>query len=280
MANPVSQAIKALDEIKKVVLKFGENNEREMIRDFVMKLKKDLVMKLQNAKLMKRQRVHDAMKSLKDALQRTEAEVQNCQSTRDVIGTFLNQDIASKLNQLREEISEKMLSVVLESILSGKSVDPNIGCNIAAVYALHGPLRQSQYAMVVGLNWRTEQQKYVALTLKVAPVISTSETMKYMASTKSDVYSFGVILLETIRVMCAAPKDGTPSEHHKYWVSRVSYATMLQESELEEDLFDAERISGAHRQAAKRCVIIGLLCCLHEAAHRPSMVDVVDMLHL
>lgn len=149
MANyPVSQAIQALDEIKKVVVqKFGRNNEREMICDLVLKLREDLV-KLQKSTLMNRESVCKAMNSLKDALRSTEEKVKKCPSTSKVVETFSKEGIESKLSQLRKDILKEMLSVVLKiilpsdflaSILSSNSVDSN---DIAAIYAFHGPIRQ------------------------------------------------------------------------------------------------------------------------------------------
>lgn len=53
---------------------------------------------------------------------------------------------------------------------------------------------------------------------------------------------------------------------------------MLEKSDLGNVLFLEQVISKEHWEAAKLCVIVGLLCCLPKAAHRPSMVEVVDML--
>lgn len=57
-----------------------------------------------------------------------------------------------------------------------------------------------------------------------------------------------------------------------------SQAKMLEKSDLGNVLFLEQVISKEHWEAAKLCVIVGLLCCLPKAAHRPSMVEVVDML--
>lgn len=90
--------------------------------------------------------IHEAMKNLNKALQNTKETVTatECKSIKDIQDAFKKYGITTVLDQLRKVIAKGMLSAVLDSIsvgTSSKNKDETEE-NIAAVYALHGPLRE------------------------------------------------------------------------------------------------------------------------------------------
>lgn len=113
MYEVVISAIKAVVKIKGVVDKFRRNNKDcEKIYGYVNKLSTDLK-KLQEAPIMEHPTVHDAMEHLKEALESTASEIQKCQSFSAIRQFLQANDIASNLDRLRDDVSDKMLSAVL-----------------------------------------------------------------------------------------------------------------------------------------------------------------------
>jgi hypothetical protein len=156
-ASPVKLAIEAVNRIRNAVEGFGQGDGRDKFSKFLDELKNDLK-KLQNATIIGCWGAPEAMKNLKKALLETANKANNeeeCKSITDILKAFEDRGITTKLDKLRKVIAEGMLSEQLGSIMGTGSqgmmktaLDSITGTketmsrNIAAVYALHGPLRE------------------------------------------------------------------------------------------------------------------------------------------
>ncbi|RCV39357.1 hypothetical protein SETIT_8G217300v2 [Setaria italica] len=119
MAELVKQAIDTVFEIKDVVLKFKRNNEEcARICETVETLIEDLSVLQETSKLW-HPSVRAAMQRLNNTLVETERKVKGCQNINAVYRIFfLTGHIASKLDKLRKDIHEKMLSALLLTSMS------------------------------------------------------------------------------------------------------------------------------------------------------------------
>ncbi|CAL4980161.1 unnamed protein product [Urochloa decumbens] len=92
-------------------------------------------------------------------------------------------------------------------------------------------------------------------------------------SVKSDVFSFGVLILEII-------SGKKTSSFHGYgdFISLLGYAWQLWKDGLWLQLVDTSLVTEVHTQAMMKCINIALLCVQENAADRPSMSNVVNML--
>ncbi|WVZ49889.1 hypothetical protein U9M48_001211 [Paspalum notatum var. saurae] len=99
-------------------------------------------------------------------------------------------------------------------------------------------------------------------------------------SAKNDVYSFGVTLLETIDSMC---RFKTSLKDNIHYLSRERMDVEVIWSVLEtgrmEELFDPSLLDGSQLMEVKRYTQVGLLCIQDDRADRPTMADVLEMLH-
>ncbi|CAL4985544.1 unnamed protein product [Urochloa decumbens] len=90
-------------------------------------------------------------------------------------------------------------------------------------------------------------------------------------SMMNDVYAFGATVINTIRVMC---KNEQPSDERLLY----SWAWDVWEAGQMDGVFDPKLYKGSQLREIIRCVEVGLLC-LSDRGDRPTMADVLEMLH-
>ncbi|RLM69172.1 hypothetical protein C2845_PM17G14600 [Panicum miliaceum] len=90
-------------------------------------------------------------------------------------------------------------------------------------------------------------------------------------SMMNDVYAFGVTVINTISVMC---RNIQPCER-----LLCTWAWDAWEAGQMEDVFDPKLYEGSPLREIKRCVKVGLLCLQSDRADRPTMADVLEMIH-
>ncbi|KAL6653725.1 hypothetical protein ACP70R_008649 [Stipagrostis hirtigluma subsp. patula] len=90
-------------------------------------------------------------------------------------------------------------------------------------------------------------------------------------STKIDVYAFGITLIEIVSSMCRfKPPRGSHLDRWAWDAWRFG--------DLEYE-FDPSLFVGSQLMEIERCTVIGLLCAQQSRADRPTMADVLQMLH-
>jgi len=90
-------------------------------------------------------------------------------------------------------------------------------------------------------------------------------------SMMNDVYAFGVTVINIISVMC---RNIQPYER-----LLCTWAWDAWEAGQMEEVFDPKLYEGSQLREIKRCVEVGLLCLQSDRADRPTMADVLEMLH-
>jgi len=90
-------------------------------------------------------------------------------------------------------------------------------------------------------------------------------------SMMNDVYAFGVTVINIISVMC---RNIQPYER-----LLCTWAWDAWEAGQMEEVFDPKLYEGSQPREIKRCVEVGLLCLQSDRADRPTMADVLEMLH-
>ncbi|WVZ92832.1 hypothetical protein U9M48_038870 [Paspalum notatum var. saurae] len=96
-------------------------------------------------------------------------------------------------------------------------------------------------------------------------------------SAKNDVHGFGVILLEIVgSIYRSKPYDNANNIRSKPGVRKAWSAC---EAGRIEELFDPLLFDGSQLLEIKRCTQVGLLCTPDDPADRPTMADVLEMLH-
>ncbi|XP_038704889.1 cysteine-rich receptor-like protein kinase 10 [Tripterygium wilfordii] len=93
-------------------------------------------------------------------------------------------------------------------------------------------------------------------------------------SIKSDVYSFGVLVLEII-----AGKKNSSFYHIDVIENLPSHAWKLWRAETPLEMLDPTLRDSYSRDEVIRCIHLGLLCVQEDPTVRPTMVDLVSMLH-
>ncbi|WVZ49916.1 hypothetical protein U9M48_001232 [Paspalum notatum var. saurae] len=103
-----------------------------------------------------------------------------------------------------------------------------------------------------------------------------------IVSVKIDVFAFGVILLRTVSTMYVSSDSDSDLPSSSIYDTRAFHAKAWNawENGRMEGLFDPSLFDGSDQlMEAKRCTQIGLLCTQSERADRPTMADVLAMLH-
>lgn len=94
-------------------------------------------------------------------------------------------------------------------------------------------------------------------------------------STKNDVYGFGITLLETVG---SIRRSRAPSDHYRF-SDQWMWAWKAQKAGRIDEEFDPSLFDGSQLTEIKRCVEVGLLCTQRDREDRPTMTDVLEMLH-
>ncbi|KAJ1276894.1 hypothetical protein BS78_05G251600 [Paspalum vaginatum] len=126
-----------------------------------------------------------------------------------------------------------------------------------------------------------EDTTYLAGTLGYVPPEYVSHGI---VSVENDVYSFGATLLETVSTLYVSSGFDSDLPSSIYNNTGACQATMKACSAWEdgrmEGLFDPLLFDGSHQlMEIKRYTQVGLLCLQDEPADRPTMADVLAMLH-
>lgn len=123
----VMATIEVVGKIKGVLDKFRRNNDEcGIIYGLVETVSADLML-LKDAPIMEDERLRPVMERLMDTLERMETEGSRCQNPSTLVRFFKADDIAAKLDQLRLDISEKMLALVLASSVGTNTLVHGIG---------------------------------------------------------------------------------------------------------------------------------------------------------
>jgi phosphopantetheine adenylyltransferase len=109
-------------------------------------------MLLRDAPIMEDATVRPVMERLKCTLERTAAEAIKCQNSSALVRFFRTDDVAAKLDQLRQDISEKMLGLVLATSVSTNTLVQGIGRRMDQNFELmHQEMHQIVYAAIAAL---------------------------------------------------------------------------------------------------------------------------------
>ncbi|WVZ49896.1 hypothetical protein U9M48_001216 [Paspalum notatum var. saurae] len=99
-----------------------------------------------------------------------------------------------------------------------------------------------------------------------------------IVSVKNDVYGFGFTLLQTVSTLYVSD-SGLPSSTYQGIRAHQAAWSAWEDGRME-GLFDPSLFDGSDQlMEAKRCTQLGLLCIQDERADRPTMADVLAMLH-
>ncbi|XP_066338526.1 uncharacterized protein [Miscanthus floridulus] len=148
----VMTTIGVVVKIKGVLEKFRRNNDEcGMIYGLVDTVGRDLML-LRDAPIMEDATVRPVMERLKCTLERTAAEAIKCQTSCALVRFFRTDDVAAKLDQLRQDISEKMLGLVLATSVSTNTLVQGIGRRMDQNFELmHQEMHKIIYAALAAL---------------------------------------------------------------------------------------------------------------------------------
>ncbi|KAL6908111.1 hypothetical protein ACP4OV_002281 [Aristida adscensionis] len=128
-----------------------------------------------------------------------------------------------------------------------------------------------------GISFTRENPPGTDEGLHMAPELITPTTVgpygaQFFASDKSDVFSFGTLLFQIIGCVCTGKSHRNP----KKWREEM----MAKETDviLRDRVDPLGRIPETERDTVRRCLEIGKLCCAHDPAQRPSMMEVIELL--
>lgn len=121
-----------------------------MIYGLVDTVGRDLML-LRDVPIMEDATVRPVTERLKCTLERTAAEAIKCQTSCVLVRFFRTDDVAAKLDKLRQDISEKMLGLVLATSVSTNTLVQGIGRRMDQNELMHPEMHKIIYAALAAL---------------------------------------------------------------------------------------------------------------------------------